>query len=226
VESYDVTLKFIGRDGKPTGRYNADLSGAADLAADKQLTPYDADGEVTLRVPKGGYVLDTAPFVSKDPKGTKVGSNDDPLFDQGEFKVPAGDAQYHLTTSVKRSAKVASAASRLDASWTFRSRKTTAVTQLPASVVRFHARTGLDGTAPAGKKVSVPVTVQGAAEGSNLESLTTYVSYDRGRPWKKVTGKKGAIGIRNPSRGKSISLRASVVYDVYYGKWAVDGEVT
>ncbi|MDG9716302.1 S8 family serine peptidase [Streptomyces sp. DH24] len=161
--------------------------------------------------------------------GTKVGSHDDPLFGEKQFKVPSGDAQYRLTTSVKRAAKIASAASRIDASWTFRSKKTADLTQLPASTVRFNAKTGLDSTAPAGKKVSVPVTVQGAAKGANLKSLTTYVSYDQGKTWKKAAVKKGAISVKNPAKGKSISFRATVtdkkgnvskvtIYDAYYGK--------
>ncbi|MFD7403880.1 hypothetical protein ACFV7R_14665 [Streptomyces sp. NPDC059866] len=53
--------------------------------------------------------------------GTKVGANDDPLFGDKTFKVPSGDAAYQLTTSARRSAKVAAATTRIDASWTFRS---------------------------------------------------------------------------------------------------------
>ena len=57
VESYDVTLKFIDRDGKPAKNYNADLTGISGLGEDKWSTPYDEDGTVTIRVPKGGYIL-------------------------------------------------------------------------------------------------------------------------------------------------------------------------
>jgi hypothetical protein len=55
--------------------------------------------------------------------GTEVGSHDDPLFGEKAFKVPAGDAEYRLTTSVRHSAEVAAASTRIDASWTFHSRK-------------------------------------------------------------------------------------------------------
>ncbi|MGI5393072.1 S8 family peptidase [Streptomyces sp. CA-251251] len=161
--------------------------------------------------------------------GTKVGSNKDPLFGEAEFKVPSGDAGYRLTTSVKRSAKVAAASSRIDASWTFRSKKTTALTKLPASTARFAAATGLDSKVAAGKAVTVPVTVEGAAAGSNLKSLTVHVSYDHGKTWKKVTVKKGKISVKNPAKGKSLSFRAKIIdkksneslisiYDAYYGK--------
>ncbi|MFJ8143911.1 S8 family peptidase [Streptomyces sp. NPDC096048] len=161
--------------------------------------------------------------------GTKVGSHKDPLFGEGEFKVPSGDARYRLTTSVKRSAKVAAASSRIDASWTFRSKKTADRTELPASTARFAAATGLDSKVTAGRTVTVPVTVEGAAAGRNLKSLTVHVSYDHGKTWKKVTVKKGKVSVKNPAKGKSLSFRATIVdkkknesvisiYDAYYGK--------
>ncbi|MFE9439524.1 S8 family serine peptidase [Streptomyces sp. NPDC006602] len=162
--------------------------------------------------------------------GTKVGTNADPLFGEGIFKVPAGDAQYKLITSVKRSAKVAAASTRIDASWTFRSKKPTGddTATLPASTVRFKAKTGLDSKVEAGKTVSIPVTVEGAAKGSNLKSLAVYVSYD-GKTWKKVTVKDGKITVKNPAKGKAISFQAKIadkkgnkstisIYNAYYGK--------
>ncbi|MFK0114634.1 S8 family peptidase [Streptomyces sp. NPDC090994] len=161
--------------------------------------------------------------------GTKVGSNDDPLFGESEFKVPSGDAAYKLTTSVKRSSKVAAAASRIDATWTFRSKKTSARTQLPASSARFGATVTLDSKKTAGQKAVIPVTVEGPAKGSNLKSLAVYASYDTGKTWKKVTVTKGKITVKNPAKGKGISFRAKItdkkgntsmisLYNAYYGK--------
>ncbi|MGA5894197.1 S8 family peptidase [Streptomyces venetus] len=161
--------------------------------------------------------------------GTKVGSNGDPLTGGEAFKVPAGDAEYKLTTSVKRSVKVAAASTRIDASWTFRSKKTADLKQLPASTARFNAATGLDSKVPAGKTASVPVTVEGAAKGSNLKSLSVYVSYDYGKTWKKTDVKNGKISVKNPEKGKAISFHAKIadkkgnkstisIYNAYYGK--------
>ncbi|WP_308408623.1 S8 family serine peptidase [Streptomyces sp. AC627_RSS907] len=161
--------------------------------------------------------------------GTKVGSHEDPLNGEGEFTVPEGDAQYRLTTSVERSAEVAAASSRIDASWTFRSTRPADLTRLPASTARFAAVTGLDSKVAADRTVIVPVTVEGAAAGRNLKSLTVQVSYDQGKTWKKVTVTKGRIIIKNPAKGKSISFRATIVdknknesvisiYDAYHGK--------
>ncbi|GAP50737.1 1,4-dihydropyridine enantioselective esterase [Streptomyces azureus] len=162
--------------------------------------------------------------------GTKVGSNADPLFGE-EFKVPSAAAEYKLTTSVKRSVKVAAASTRIDASWTFRSKKPSGDTRvkLPASTARFHAKTGLDSRVEADKKVSIPVTVEGAAKGSNLKSLSVYVSYDYGKTWKKLDVKNGKITVKNPAKGKAISFHAKIadkkgnkstvsIYNAYYGK--------
>ncbi|QCX78782.1 Subtilisin BPN' precursor [Streptomyces sp. YIM 121038] len=160
--------------------------------------------------------------------GTQIGENTDPLTGEA-FKVPAGDAQYQLSTSVKRSVAVAAASTRIDASYSFRSKKTTAVTKLPVSGVRFNAAVGLDSRVPAGEKQSVPVTVQGAAAGANLKSLTVWVSYDYGRNWKPVEVRNGKISVKNPDAGKGISFHAKIsdkkgnkstlsIYNAYYGK--------
>lgn len=177
-----------------------------------------------------GSSLFTSAKTSLYRNGTKVGTNDDPLFGEKSFKVPSGDAQYKLTTSVKRSTKLAAASTRIDASFTFRSKKSSAdLVRLPASTVRFGANTTLDSKVTAGRTATVPVTVEGAAKGSNLKSLAVYVSYDTGKTWKKATVKSGKIKVKNPGKGKAISYRAKVtdkkgntsavtIYNAYFGK--------
>ncbi|MCT9075158.1 S8 family peptidase [Streptomyces fulvoviolaceus] len=163
--------------------------------------------------------------------GRKVGSNADPLTGNKTFKVPAGEAAYRLTTTARRSAEVQAASTRVDASWTFHSEapSTGLPTELPVSTVRFQAKTGLDSRVEAGRTVTYPVTVEGAAKRLGLKSLSVYVSYDDGRTWKKTDVRNGRITVRNPARGKGISLRAKVVdkkgngstitiHNAYYGK--------
>ncbi|MFF8954215.1 S8 family serine peptidase [Streptomyces sp. NPDC014894] len=162
---------------------------------------------------------------------TKVGQHDDPLYGEKAFKVGAADAGYTLATSVKRDAKIGKAASRIDANWTFRSKKPAGnkTSQVQLSTARFGAQVGLDSTVAAGKTQSVPVIVQGPAAGKGLKSLTVQVSYDQGKSWKKVSVKKGKVSLKNPAKGKGISLRADVtdtkgnkshvtVYNAYLGK--------
>ncbi|WP_307840807.1 S8 family serine peptidase [Streptomyces sp. GESEQ-4] len=185
--------------------------------------PLFADGQTHV-----GSSLYSSATTTLYRNGAKVGSNSDPLEGAGIFEVPAGDAAYKLTTSVKRSVKVAAASTRVDASWTFRSKKAD-LAKLPASSIRFDAAVSLDSRAPANKKVSVPVTIQGSAAGSNLKSLAVYVSYDYGQTWKKVTVKNGKIAVTNPAKGKGISFHAKIadkkgnkstisIYNAYYGK--------
>ncbi|WP_225837175.1 S8 family peptidase [Streptomyces sp. NK08204] len=176
-----------------------------------------------------GYSQFTSVTTTLYRDGVKVGSNDDPLFGEKTFKVPSGDGAYKLTTSVKRSAKVAAASSRIDATWTFHSKKpSTGSVKLPASALHFGATTGLDSRVDAGKTVTFPVTVEGSAAGSNLKSLAVYVSYD-GKTWKKVDVRGGKITVKNPAKGKSVSFRAKIadkqgntstitIHDAYYGK--------
>ncbi|MFC5956469.1 S8 family serine peptidase [Streptomyces pratens] len=188
------------------------------------VLPLFADGKGNL-----GFSRVTSATTSLYRNGTKVGSHGDPLFGEEAFKVPSADASYRLTTSVKRSAKVSAASTRIDASWTFRSKKTSDMKQLPASTARFQAVTGLDSKVTAGKKVTFPVTVEGAAKGKNLKSLTVWVSYDSGKTWKKTTVTKGKITVKNPAKKKAISFRAKItdkkgntstisIHNAYHGK--------
>ncbi|WP_172382682.1 S8 family serine peptidase [Streptomyces sp. MNP-20] len=142
--------------------------------------------------------------------GVKVAEKKDAVTGAEAFKVPAGDAEYRLTASVTRSPKLAAVSSRVEASWTFRSRHVDGEEKLPVSTVRFTPQVGLDSRAPAGVKQSVPVTVQGHAAGGNLASLKTYVSYDKGRTWTDLTVTGGKAEVTNPARGKGVSFRAEV----------------
>ena len=106
------------------------------------------------------------------------------------FKVPAGEAEYKLTTSVKRSVKVPGRLhpGRRELDVPLEEAVSGLRAELPASTVRFNARrSGLDSRVEAGRTVTFPVTVEGAARGRNLKSLTVYVSYDDGRTWTKLT---------------------------------------
>ncbi|MFE3159865.1 S8 family serine peptidase [Streptomyces sp. NPDC059221] len=161
--------------------------------------------------------------------GKKLVQNEDPLSGVVPMAVPSGAADYRLTTSMRRSTKLSPVSTRIDASWTFRSKHTTAPTMLPVSTVRFTPDVTLDSRVTAGRTASVPVTVQGAAAGKNIKSLTVYVSYDAGKTWKKSTVKAGKLSVKNPAKGKSISYRANVtdkqgnkssvsIYNAYFGK--------
>ncbi|MFE4634443.1 S8 family serine peptidase [Streptomyces sp. NPDC056773] len=142
--------------------------------------------------------------------GVKVAENEDPLSGWAPFTVDGADAEYRLTTSAARSTDVAAVSTRIDTSFTFRSRQVAAHTALPVSTVRFQAPLDTASRAPAGKLTRIPVTVQGSASEKNLKSLKVSVSLDGGKTWKRVTVTDGAIQVRNPAKDKGISFRAQV----------------
>ncbi|UUU38938.1 S8 family peptidase [Streptomyces sp. NBC_00162] len=186
--------------------------------------PLFADGKGHM-----GFSAYTSATSTLYRNGVKVGENDDPLSGEKPFTVDSTDAEYRLTTSVERSAKVAAASTRIDTSFTFRSKQVAATTALPVSTVRFAVPVDLASRAPGGKPVEVPLTVQGSAAGKNLKSLTVSVSYDDGKTWQRVKVENGKISVRNPAKDKAISFLADVtdkqgnnstltIHNAYYGK--------
>ncbi|MEW2394477.1 S8 family peptidase [Streptomyces sp. NPDC046862] len=219
-QSYEKTFN--------TGVFGPRIGGGYGITRDGNtingFLPMFADGKT-----HAGGSLYTSVKSTLYRNGTKIIENDDALEGGGEFKVPSGEATYKLTTSIKRSVKVAAASTRIDTSWEFKSKKTTSQTKLPVATARFGAPLDLYSRAPENKKVTFPVTVQGAAAGSNLKSLTTYVSYDYGQTWTKVKVVNGKITVKNPAKGKGISFHAKIadkkgnkstvsIYNAYYGK--------
>ncbi|WP_322940494.1 S8 family peptidase [Actinacidiphila paucisporea] len=63
VESYDVTVKHLDRQGKATGVYDTELFPMSGDLAGTFIPVYDASGTVTVRVPKGRYMLSSSVFV-------------------------------------------------------------------------------------------------------------------------------------------------------------------
>ncbi|WP_406421620.1 S8 family peptidase [Streptomyces sp. NBC_00842] len=218
-KTYTKTVN-TGVFGPRIGKSDGILREGNELSA---ILPLHADG-------KGhdGYTDYTSVKTVLYRNGKKFAENQDPLFGFEPFVVPAASADYKLTTSVRRSARIGTLSTRIDASWTFKSKRA-ASAKLPASTVRFTPNVTLDGRVTAGRTASVPVTVQGSAAGKNLKSLTVYVSYDAGKTWKKSTVKSGKLSVKNPAKGKSISYRANVtdkqgnkssvsIYNAYFGK--------
>ncbi|MEU3601466.1 S8 family serine peptidase [Streptomyces sp. NPDC006798] len=150
------------------------------------------------------------------------------LFWREPVTVPAADGLYTLKTSVTRDPVVSRIASKVEGVWTFRSAQTAQRTKLPLSVVRFAPATALDGTAPAGRLQTFPVTVQGPAAGPNPKALAVFAS-TAGAAWQWIPVVDGKVTIENPEAGKSLSLRAVVadeqgntgtvtIHDAYFGK--------
>ncbi|WP_078908636.1 S8 family peptidase [Streptomyces vietnamensis] len=142
--------------------------------------------------------------------GVKIAENDDPLSGSKPFAVDAADAEYRLTTSAERPAKVAGVSTRIETGFTFRSKQVAATTPLPVSTVRFGAPVDLASRIPERTTVLVPVTVQGAAAGANLKSLAVSVSYDDGKTWQPAKVVGGLISVKSPAKDSGVSFSAKV----------------
>jgi subtilisin family serine protease len=136
----------------------------------------------------------------------------DTFLDNVSFEVPEDKAKYKLITMATRNGVGASVSTEVTASYTFTSAKPTGSdpVELPTTAVRFTPDLSLHSTAPAGKRFTIPVTVQGSAAGSNLDELTVSVSTNGGRTWHEAAVHAGKIKVTNPAAGGTVSLRAEV----------------
>ncbi|HUQ54126.1 S8 family serine peptidase [Lentzea sp.] len=163
--------------------------------------PFFADGHGRT----GGSVVDSGSTVL-ELGGKVVDSTDRPLDLETFFSLPEGRGRYELTTTANRSG-VAAISTSVTTTWGFDSATTDGVAQVPLSMVRFTPEIGLDGTLPAHRFQRIPLTVQGGP----ARSLTTQVSYDKGRTWQKTWVVGDSMFVLNPGKGGSVSLRAALV---------------
>ncbi|WP_409062297.1 S8 family serine peptidase [Streptomyces sp. SYP-A7185] len=129
--------------------------------------------------------------------------------------LPAASASYRLVTEATRPAKVATTSTKVAAAWTFKSAKTpdNPPTALPLSTVRLAPKLALNGTAPAGSTLKVPLKVAGAAAAPDkIATLTVKVSYDGGSTWKTAPVTTDTLGartasVKHPATAKAVSVR-------------------
>ncbi|MEE1799268.1 S8 family peptidase [Streptomyces sp. JV176] len=131
--------------------------------------------------------------------------------------LPTKSSRYVISTDVSRSTKVAGVTSRLTAAWSYTSKKPAAdtIVDLPLSTVRFAPKLDLASTAAAGKKLTVPLSIQGPAAGTGFKSLSVQVSYDGGAKWTKApvtTAKDGkkSLSLTHPKKATSVSFKAKL----------------
>ncbi|SMC85326.1 S8 family serine peptidase [Kibdelosporangium aridum] len=127
----------------------------------------------------------------------------------GTFAVPAGAADYRLTSEVTRTLTSA----KVSAEWTFHSEHSTTTIPLPLLAIGFDPKLDMANHAPAGALFSVPVRVdrqpgtQGKAEPRKVEA-----SFDDGKTWQPLpllrVGESWWTIVKNPSSG-FVSLRAN-----------------
>ncbi|WP_097922419.1 S8 family serine peptidase [Streptomyces sp. wa1063] len=73
VETYEVTFKATGRDGKPSTGWQADLKGHTGIASGLRFFPDLSSGSATVRLPRGTYNLSADMLV--DPAAPEKGAD-------------------------------------------------------------------------------------------------------------------------------------------------------
>ncbi len=73
VESYDVSIKHLGRDGRPAAHVDSTLFRFGAESGNPFLSPQVVDGTATIRVPKGTYVANST--VYEDPDDVTKGAD-------------------------------------------------------------------------------------------------------------------------------------------------------
>ncbi|MGW6894269.1 hypothetical protein [Streptomyces chartreusis] len=131
--------------------------------------------------------------------------------------LPVKRTTYRISTDLTRDPALSRVTTHVVADWTFTSRRPARDVEedLPLTTVRFTPRLTASSTAKAGSTLRVPLTVEGAAPGSQLERLSVQVSYGGGDTWRPVRVQSGAgksVVLHHPRGASSVSLR-SVVED-------------
>ncbi|KUN21362.1 1,4-dihydropyridine esterase [Streptomyces antibioticus] len=143
--------------------------------------------------------------------GSTLLDNDGDLCQTVE-KLPPVPARYTIRTNLTRPPGVATTTSRLTATWTFTSSPSSSGS-LPLSTVRFHPKLTPTGTAPAGRRTTIPLSLQGPAA-TALKSLTVKVSYDAGKTWSPApvttAHDKRTLTLTHPENARSVSLTSTL----------------
>ncbi|NJQ06488.1 S8 family serine peptidase [Streptomyces lonarensis] len=128
-----------------------------------------------------------------------------------ESRVPEGEAEYRLVSTADRhDLGYAAVSTEVTVDWTFTAAPSGEFEQITGPLaVRYSPDLALDSTAPAKKKLTVPLTVTGG----EAAFLTVEASFDQGESWEELKVHTKDTGdlvyVHNPAAGGSVSLRAT-----------------
>ncbi|WP_225805470.1 serine protease [Streptomyces sp. NK15101] len=69
-ETYTLTIRHLDREGRATRGYRTHVAGISGPGAQEEAAPYDESGTVTVRLPKGRYLLDSMLYGPDPATGT------------------------------------------------------------------------------------------------------------------------------------------------------------
>jgi hypothetical protein len=134
----------------------------------------------------------------------------DPLrFPGAGHTVPTDAGRFELSSDITRSTDVSLVSTRVQATWTFDAPDASdgEPQEFPLSVVRFSPDLAPTSSAPAGRSMRIPFTVEGAAVGK-VKEVAFAVSFDEGETWEEVrTVHEDWFLVKNPKGQGSVSLR-------------------
>ncbi|MCB5165848.1 S8 family peptidase [Streptomyces bambusae] len=199
-----------------TGVLGPDLGASAEQGASRYGNTIETNVQMFVdgEGHDGGYQADG--YTRLESGGRVIASNPSPGWLSAE--VPAASAAYRLTVEANRSPAHATTSTKVTAVWTFTSARPSGeqAVKLPLSTVRLAPKLRLNGTAPAGGTLKVPLHVAGAAAAAGKPAtLAVSVSYDGGRTWKALTvttDAKGArsVTVQHPSTAKAATFRVDL----------------
>lgn len=191
-------------------------------ASDPQSWVFRDGDSLTVAVPmyadggrdRLGLAVVDSEHTSLSRNGVAVGASD--ALGQQVFALPAGQAQYVLTKTVRRPAELYQLSTEIESAWTFRSERTPdgKATPQPLMTVRYEPALDERNQAPAGR-FDVPVTVEhryGVVPRA-VVSLTIEASYD-GSTWHPLAVRRsdhGWVAETDQPGGSLVSLRAHAV---------------
>ncbi|MFE5515762.1 serine protease [Streptomyces sp. NPDC056529] len=69
-ETYALTIRHLDREGAATDAYRTHVTGISGPGASEEVTPHDDSGTVTVRLPRGRYLLDSTVAGREEGSGT------------------------------------------------------------------------------------------------------------------------------------------------------------
>ncbi|WP_147998933.1 S8 family peptidase [Streptomyces sp. uw30] len=207
-----------------TLRFNTGVVGPDLAAGSPQEQGAERTGDyISARIPlfndgsgNPGSSIVTGGFARLESGGRILAEG--PATDWVGAEVPAASAAYRLTVEASRSAEDTSTSTKVAGVWTFSSARPASdgTARLPLSTVRLAPKLSLQGTAPAGSTLTVPLKLSGAAAAAGqVAALTVKVSYDGGRTWKPLTvttDAKGArsVSVKHPATARAATFRVDL----------------
>ncbi|RAS60613.1 subtilase family protein [Lentzea atacamensis] len=144
----------------------------------------------------------TAARITLSRDGTKIGEATGRS--RSLFTVPPGEGAYRAEMEQTRDAELSS---KVSAVWTFKSRRTTKLTALAQTVVRFLPELDGNGTAH-GRTLLVPLKIEQQAGTPKLRQLAVELSFDDGRTWRQAPVVGGKALVRHEKGAQFATLRA------------------